>query len=304
MLHEEPKRDNFSHESPIRAFTTWSVEGVYAIGKGFRPSLHHTAAYLNALSEKEGWELVQILEATTASPSFVFRKKPAQFVRQYPFYLVGDTIGEEPEDAYRAMAEEVTSDKMELVQHATGKVVRTVGKAPELGMPYTPCKHDGKTHTSHTGDGIPVTLCMECGENFEIDGRPIIRDDPVNPRHYGGTACAEIGERLSANSYQVLKYNWRLGKKDDACQEIDKSLWYLNREIDLAVSEGERLLVLPPDEWFDERVKGQTSYVMMIVRKLVAWNRNGDVSALIALRGLISTHKTTFQCPDGRGLEA
>lgn len=59
-------------------------------------------------------------------------------------------------------------------------------------------------------------------------------DDPINPKHYAGTACAQIGERLTGNSYQVLKYNWRLGKKDTATIEVGKSIWYLDREIELA----------------------------------------------------------------------
>lgn len=40
-LHQEPERDQFKTESPIRAFTTWTVQGFYALGKGFRPSLAH-----------------------------------------------------------------------------------------------------------------------------------------------------------------------------------------------------------------------------------------------------------------------
>ncbi len=74
-LHAQPEPDGFSHESPIRAFTDWQVNGRYAIGKGFRPSLAHLTVYLDALDAKEGWSLLQILEAATGSPSFVFRKE-------------------------------------------------------------------------------------------------------------------------------------------------------------------------------------------------------------------------------------
>jgi len=73
-LHAQPEPDAFSHESPIRAFTNWSVAGNYAIGKGFRPSLAHVATYLDALDRLEGWALLQILEAASGSPSFVFRR--------------------------------------------------------------------------------------------------------------------------------------------------------------------------------------------------------------------------------------
>lgn len=73
-LHTEPQPDNFATESPIRAFNDWDVDGLYAIGKGFRPSLAHLTKYLDAMETKEGWRLVQILESATAKPSFVFRK--------------------------------------------------------------------------------------------------------------------------------------------------------------------------------------------------------------------------------------
>lgn len=73
-LHAAPTPDGFTHESPIRAFTTWGANGRYAIGKGFRPSLAHLTVYLDAMEIREGWSLVQILEAASGSPSFVFRK--------------------------------------------------------------------------------------------------------------------------------------------------------------------------------------------------------------------------------------
>ncbi|WP_288959792.1 hypothetical protein [uncultured Sulfitobacter sp.] len=58
-------------------------------------------------------------------------------------------------------------------------------------------------------------------------------DNPVEPKHYNGDHCARIGELLTPNCYQVLKYVWRLGKKDDAMIELGKAKWYNSREIDL-----------------------------------------------------------------------
>lgn len=74
-LHAPPAPDGFAHESPIRAFTDWKVSGNYAIGKGFRPSLAHLVVYLDAMESREGWSLLQILEAATGAPSFVFHRK-------------------------------------------------------------------------------------------------------------------------------------------------------------------------------------------------------------------------------------
>lgn len=73
-LHAQPEPDGFAHESPIRAFTDWTVNGRYAIGKGFRPSLQHLTVYLDAMDRLEGWSLLQVLEAASGSPSFVMHK--------------------------------------------------------------------------------------------------------------------------------------------------------------------------------------------------------------------------------------
>jgi hypothetical protein len=73
-LHTDPQPDNFTNESPIRAFTDWQAHGRYALGKGFRPSMAHLTRYLDAMQEREGWALVQVLEAATSAPSFLFRR--------------------------------------------------------------------------------------------------------------------------------------------------------------------------------------------------------------------------------------
>lgn len=122
-------------------------------------------------------------------------------------------------------------------------------------------------------------------------------DDPINPKHYSGTECAEIGERLTGNSYQVLKYNWRLGKKDAATIEVGKSIWYLDREIELAWA-GWRpptALVLPTDAWFYERYKLQDNHVQAVAINLINWNRHGDRDCLHVLRTELTTLLTTLQ---------
>lgn len=110
--------------------------------------------------------------------------------------------------------------------------------------------------------------------------------DPINPAHYNGTACAEIGERLTANSYQVLKYNWRLGKKDDPIIEIGKSIWYLDREIKLAGDNGAWLPYksLPTADFFDARLIGAPVFLYAVAHALINWNRYGDIETILHLR--------------------
>ncbi|PZU15608.1 MAG: hypothetical protein DI589_27740 [Shinella sp.] len=119
-------------------------------------------------------------------------------------------------------------------------------------------------------------------------------DDPINPKHYAGTACAEIGERLTGNGYQVLKYNWRLGKKDAATIEVGKSIWYLDRELELAYAgwtPPTSLLgpvsaapTLPDDAWFAQRLEGQDAHVVNVALCLINWSRYGDKDQLHILR--------------------
>jgi len=56
----------------------------------------------------------------------------------------------------------------------------------------------------------------------------------VNPQHYkshpSGIECIEIRRHLTSNRADAIKYLWRLGKKDDSNQELQKAIWYLNDE--------------------------------------------------------------------------
>jgi hypothetical protein len=125
-------------------------------------------------------------------------------------------------------------------------------------------------------------------------------DDPIHPKHYNGTECAEIGELLTANSFQVLRYNWRLGKKDDALQEIGKSLFYVDREIALGPLDHIPNRRMPVQSWFDERLEGCDEYVRAVAWRLIDWNRTGDKWHLDKLRLLIVSRKVAIE--NGSGL--
>lgn len=396
-LHQEPERDQFKSESPIRAFTDWQVNGRYALGKGFRPSLQHVIPYLEAMERKEGWRVVQILEAGAQTPSFLFRldREPtlAELRERYPhldfdlpeeepfvrnregFEEAGRKIDQaremaagmerteigghlafvfrgldsettfwnrarwngKPEEAMKAMAsmkpvvlaEFLETHNVESVAHfwrsaSVAAVLRLIDKLDwwdrvSLADPIT---HDELTKALGRTPPASAIAAMSAdpykavadfiqdqplGEAYEPQP-PVsaIGDDPVNPKHYGGTACAEIGELLTANSYQVLKYNWRLGEKDEPCQEIDKSLWYLDREIAL-LSEGNVFIPgdhrLPDHVFFDRRLEDRSEHTKEVARKLISWNRYGKVETLRLLRKLLQDKRATFTCGDvGRSL--
>lgn len=81
-------------------------------------------------------------------------------------------------------------------------------------------------------------------EDTEQDNAPkfsINIHDPVdNPAHYtsadNGIECIDaIEAALGREQFigflrgQVIKYQWRMGKKDNAMQDNDKSIWYANK---------------------------------------------------------------------------
>lgn len=292
-LHQEPERDQFKTESPIRAFTTWTVQGLYALGKGFRPSLAHLVPYLHAMESKEGWQLVQVLEAGTQTPSFIFRQSLV-----IPDEVLIDRL--RGDDGFKQSIRDLLNDEEPFVRNREDRFVDDVDPASRDPLP--PAEAIGGDRT--------VEDCRSKFEHVPLlkPGTPLnlVSDDPINPKHYGGTACAEIGELLSANSYQMLRYNWRLGEKDEPCQEIDKSLWYLDREIALIV-EGHTFIPgdhrLPDHAFFDRRLEDRSEHTKEVARKLISWNRYGKVETLRLLRKLLQDKRATFTCGDvGRGL--
>jgi len=63
-------------------------------------------------------------------------------------------------------------------------------------------------------------------------------NDPVNhPKHYtnhpSGVECIQITEHMGFNLGNALKYIWRADLKNDAIEDMNKAIFYLNREIAL-----------------------------------------------------------------------
>jgi hypothetical protein len=60
--------------------------------------------------------------------------------------------------------------------------------------------------------------------------------DPVNrPAHYtahpSGIECIQITEHMNFCLGNAVKYIWRAGLKSDATQDLQKAVWYIEREI-------------------------------------------------------------------------
>lgn len=58
-----------------------------------------------------------------------------------------------------------------------------------------------------------------------------------HPRHYNshpsGIECIDIAEHYNFNTGNAIKYIWRAGLKQDLINDLEKAIWYLQREIAL-----------------------------------------------------------------------
>lgn len=61
--------------------------------------------------------------------------------------------------------------------------------------------------------------------------------DPVNhPKHYtehpSGIECIQITEHMGFNLGNAMKYIWRADLKHNVIEDLQKAVWYINREIE------------------------------------------------------------------------
>ena len=77
-------------------------------------------------------------------------------------------------------------------------------------------------------------------EPFTISATdPLATPDPSpvdHPDHYtshpSGVEAIEITEYMSFCLGNAMKYIWRAGQKNDQIEDLEKAIWYINREID------------------------------------------------------------------------
>lgn len=62
-------------------------------------------------------------------------------------------------------------------------------------------------------------------------------DNVNHPKHYtdhpSGVECIQITEHMNFNLGNAMKYIWRADLKNDAIEDLRKSIWYIEREISL-----------------------------------------------------------------------
>lgn len=51
-------------------------------------------------------------------------------------------------------------------------------------------------------------------------------------KHPSGIECIQITEHMGFCLGNAIKYIWRAGLKDDEIEDLEKAIWYIQREID------------------------------------------------------------------------
>lgn len=68
-------------------------------------------------------------------------------------------------------------------------------------------------------------------------------DNVNHPKHYvshhSGVECIEITEHLNFNLGNAIKYLWRKDLKGKPDEDLNKAIWYLEREIDRIINDEE-----------------------------------------------------------------
>lgn len=59
----------------------------------------------------------------------------------------------------------------------------------------------------------------------------LVNSPPHYTAHPSGVECIEITESMGFCLGNALKYIWRADLKGDSIEDLNKAIWYLNREI-------------------------------------------------------------------------
>ena len=59
--------------------------------------------------------------------------------------------------------------------------------------------------------------------------------DVNHPKHYNshpsGIECIDVVEHMNFNLGNAIKYIWRADEKGNSIQDLEKAVWYVQREI-------------------------------------------------------------------------
>ena len=86
-------------------------------------------------------------------------------------------------------------------------------------------------------DGKLILHCVECGTITDKEKKEMVKDNVDHPSHYTDGKIEVIDfiedKKLNYHRGNAIKYISRAGKKDKKkeIEDLQKAIWYLNREI-------------------------------------------------------------------------
>ena len=105
-------------------------------------------------------------------------------------------------------------------------------------------RNEIKNHriSTETGEALPMPWMMLAEALDEIErNKPVMpalhseNDNVNNPAHYtshpSGIECIQVTEHMSFCLGNAMKYIWRADLKNDAIEDLEKAIWYLDQEI-------------------------------------------------------------------------
>lgn len=120
-----------------------------------------------------------------------------------------------------------------------GKIV-TVDELIDGDATFT--DEEGVTWTVYSDDSYwSGEIVDPADQQVEAVEKIIEKDDPINPSHYKaykGIEVIQLTEQLNFNRGNAVKYIARAGLKDPNAEieDLEKSVWYLQREIERITS--------------------------------------------------------------------
>ena len=70
----------------------------------------------------------------------------------------------------------------------------------------------------------------------------LVNSPPHYRNHPSGVECIQITEHMNFNLGNAVKYIWRSDLKADAVEDLQKAVWYVNREIQRRQREGKEIV--------------------------------------------------------------
>lgn len=112
--------------------------------------------------------------------------------------------------------------------------------------------------TLHFSEGSKLVIqsvCSGSSENAvldvipELSPKPKSKVDATNPKHYqnkSGIQCIEVNEHMSFSLGNAFKYLYRRGEKGMLILNLQKAVWYLEREMERLYADPNTSMLLTP----------------------------------------------------------